>query len=385
VFSAPIAAVRVRRADIVAGLIAAEGVLRVTSLGQGGSAWSVDALSGVSWTPDADLRLLPAADGTLLVWRGLLHGRRSASAVLLGPKGQRLAGPFEVGPVLCTTSAGVAWIAPGSPGPARVLGRRWTDPLAREAVAVPAGRSASVVCGDHDVFVLGEGDDDLTASPFAPGDVATGAPVQAMADAEHADDERDHETFTAGDDLGLVRIGSSGVVTTRTIPAGGAPSPWHRLDRRLQAGDDVVAVDGDAGATWVVFEREVEDACGAGPAGASVHVLRVDRATGAESALDLAGVACDATRGPFWIASAPTATAVAWVERAGSSAAGSAPVRAIEVRVLASAARASRIALSADAVADEGCDQDGCFVAALVRPPGDDATRPERIAVLRYP
>src|SRR5580692_2622846 len=43
VFSAPIAAVRVNRELVVAGLVAAEGVVRVMGLRDGRTAWMVDA------------------------------------------------------------------------------------------------------------------------------------------------------------------------------------------------------------------------------------------------------------------------------------------------------------------------------------------------------
>src|ERR1700733_8502944 len=63
VFSAPIAANRLNHELVVAGLVAAEGVVRVMALGDGAPVWTVDALKGVSWIADADLRLQPARAG----------------------------------------------------------------------------------------------------------------------------------------------------------------------------------------------------------------------------------------------------------------------------------------------------------------------------------
>src|ERR1700722_922735 len=51
VFSAPIAAARVAHQDIVAGLVAADGVIRVMGLADGKAAWATDVLSGVAWAP----------------------------------------------------------------------------------------------------------------------------------------------------------------------------------------------------------------------------------------------------------------------------------------------------------------------------------------------
>src|ERR1700733_11419827 len=63
VFSAPIAAARTNQQFIVAGLVAAEGVVRAMSLTAGQPAWTVDAVRGVSWAADAALKMLPAGDG----------------------------------------------------------------------------------------------------------------------------------------------------------------------------------------------------------------------------------------------------------------------------------------------------------------------------------
>src|SRR5277367_1660687 len=112
VFSAPIAASRTHHQLVVAGLVAAAGVVRVMGLTAGQPAWTVDALRGVAWAPDAEMKLLPAADGVALVWRGLLAGKSGATLVVLGPNGEPRGEPLAVGAGSCTTADGVAWIDP---------------------------------------------------------------------------------------------------------------------------------------------------------------------------------------------------------------------------------------------------------------------------------
>jgi hypothetical protein len=393
VFSAPIAAARVAHQDIVAGLVAADGVIRVMGLADGKAAWATDVLSGVAWAPDAALHAQAAGDGGIaLVWRGPRSGKVGRTLVVVGPRGEIRSDPTEIGAAFCATADGLAWIDPRTSGPTRVLARPWSEPAARNVVSVASDRDASLVCGDHAVFVLGDGDDDLTATVFVPGGAPAVPPVVAIRDGDFGeDDEREHDAYTLGDDLGLVRVASSGAVALRELPRDGAPTPWRRLRQSLPANDDVVAVDGDAGATFLVFTRDAEEACpGIGSTAETVRALRVDRKTGAESFLDLAAADCDRSPGPFWIASAaPGGVTLGWVERATRLAAKAPPIAGASLRTVpqldAGALKARRIDLQADAVVDAGCDDRGCSLAALLRPAGADGTQPEPIAVVPYP
>src|SRR5208283_174791 len=107
------------------------------------------------------------------------------------------------------------------------------------------------------------------------------------------DDEREHDAYSIGDDLGLVRVGASGAVALRELPRGGAPGPWRKLKQALATDDDVVTVDGDATATLIVVTHDAEDACAeGGVASDSVRAIRVDRKTGEESIVALAPADC---------------------------------------------------------------------------------------------
>jgi hypothetical protein len=308
--------------------------------------------------------------------------------VLIGPRGELRGEPTEVGAAFCATADGLAWIDPRTSGPTRVLARRLGDAAAREVLSVSPDRDPALVCGDHAVVVLGDGDDDLTATAFVPG-AAAKPRVVAIRDADFGDDdEREHDAYTLGDDLGLVRVGSSGAVALREIPRDSVPTAWRRLKQTIPPDDDVVAVDGDADATLIAFTHDADDACpGIGSTAESVWVLRVDRKTGAESLLSLAPADCDRSPGPFWIAAAsPGGPTVAWVERTTKLPAKAAPIAGVALRTIAAGGtKGRRIELVADAVVDAGCDDRACSLAALVRPADGDGMQPEAISVFSYP
>jgi hypothetical protein len=392
VFSAPIAASRAAHQSIVAGLVAGEGVVRAMGMVDVHPVWAADVLTGVVWAPDAELRAQAAGDGGVaLVWRGPRSGKIGRTLVAVGPRGEIRGEPTEIGAALCATGDGLAWIDARTRGPTRVLARGWSEPAGRNVVSVASDRDATLVCGDHVVFVLGDGDDDLTATVFVPGGGAPKAPAVALRDADFGDDdEREHDAYTVGDDLGLVRVGSSGAVALREVPHDGAPDSWRRLKESLPPDDDVVAVDGNADATFIVFTHDADAACpGIGSTAESVRALRVDRKTGAESLLDLAAADCDRAAGPFWIAAdAPGGLTIGWVERATRLAAKAPPIAGVSLRTIPSGGgvmKPRRIELQADAVVDAGCDDQGCSLAALLRPAGADGMQPEPIAVIGYP
>ncbi len=386
-FSAPIAAVQAGGVQVVAGLVAAEGVVRVVGLRAGHAYWTADAPGKATWAPDAEIKLSLAGDGVALVSRGL-GAKSDRTIVLLGPHGEIRGEPMAIGAAFCATAAGLAWVDPRPVGAVRVRARTWSGAQANEVVAIAPDRRPALVCGDRQVFVLGDGDDDLTLTTFVPGDSGASPPIVAIRDADFRDDdEREHYTYSMGDDLGLLRIADSGSIAMREIPKGGAPTPWRRLKHALSEDDDVVAVDGDAASTFLVFTRETDGACpGVGSTAEGVRVLRIDRATGQESVIDLARPDCDRSRGPFWIAPAPGAPVIAWVERATKVSPMAAAIRGLATRALrVDGVKSGLIDIEADALVDGGCDDSGCFAAALVREPGSDGMRPAPIVALAYP
>jgi len=385
-FSAPIAMAQAGGLRVVAGLAATDHVIRAVGSRAGRPSWVVDALHNVTWSPDAEIRLFRAGEGVALVSRGL-GGKGERTLVLIGPDGELGGEPLAVGAAFCATADGLAWVDPRREGALQVQARTWSRPAAHEATAIAPDRRPALVCGDHAVFVLGDGDDDLTLTTFVPGDAGARPPIVAIRDADFREEERDHYAYSSGDELGLVRVGDAGSIATREVRAEGAPTPWRRVKHTLSEDDDVVAVDGDAKTTLVVFTHETGDACpGVGSTAEAVRVLRIDRASGEESLQDLAPPDCDASRGPFWIAAAPGAAAVAWVNRATRVTPTEAAIRGLETRSLRSdGVKAGRVGVVADALADGGCDDSGCSAAVLVRPPGGDGMQPAPIAIIAYP
>jgi hypothetical protein len=387
VFSAPIAALRVHHELVVAGLVAAEGVVRVTALTEAQPAWTVDALRGVAWVADADLKLQPAGDGVALVWRGIRGAKTSATLVLLGPNGEVRGDAVPVGAGWCTTAEGVAWLDPRGNGPAHVRSRAWDQANAHDVAALPADRAPTLICGDHDAFLLGEGDDDLTAIVFSPADGAARPQIMAIRDRDFGDDdEREHEVFTVGDDLGLVRVGGAGTVYVRQVSHGHA-SPWHRLKHALSEDDDIVAVDGDSTSTFVVYTREATDPCAGSESGAlTVRAMRIDRQTGDDVTVSLMPGDCDTTPGPFWVDGTSGASVVAWTRRKARPASDGAPIDSLVYRVFeGDRPREGHFDVEADALVEGGCDETGCYGAALGRGPGNDGGLPEPIVALAYP
>jgi hypothetical protein len=74
---------------------------------------------------------------------------------------------------------------------------------------------------------------------------------------------------------------------------------------------------------------------------------------------------------------------VAWARRRAPSGPGVA-IRGRKYPVL-DGAREGEIDPPADAVAGAGCDESGCYAAALIRPAEGDGGAPEAIAGFRYP
>jgi hypothetical protein len=386
-FSGPIAAARTSFGTVVAGFVATEGVVRVTSLGPGGPQWSLDAVRDATWAADADVKLEAAEDGVVLLWRSGRAERRAGTLVVIGHDGKPRGGPEDVGVAECATDDGLTWIDPAANGPYRVRSRSWADAAPRDRMTVPLDRTPTLVCDDRSAFVLGDGDD-LTAARVGEGGATEDARV-VLRGADFAEDELEHDAFAVDGKLELLRISNSGAMAMREIPLEGPPGPWRKLKHRLSEEDDIVAVDGDATTTFAVFTREAEDACPATASpGLRLRALRIDRVGGAESMVDLAAASCEEVPAPIWIDTPRGAPPiVAWAEQTSRTRAGAPAVRAFAYRVtrVDGAGRLQRIALDAEAIVDAGCRDGSCSAAALLSPPDGDASKPMAIAVIEYP
>ena len=385
-FSAPIAATRiVGGAVLVAGLVVPRATIAVTRIEPGGrTAFTVDILRDVKWSQDVELRLYPAADGAVAVWRGLVQGKTVRQMVTLGPRGEVKGAPLEIGAAACATEDEMAWTERGNAGITRVRARKWAGTEPRDVASVAAERDPLLICGAHRVLVLGEGENDMTLST-----TASLAPLVVMRAKDFGDDEaRDHGEYTVGDDLGIVRVASSGALAFREL-RGDALGPWKKLTRTIARDDDVVAADGDARSAMMVYTRDDSERCGADAGGlaTSVHAVQIDRATGAEALVEIAPAECGKDLGPFWTGSAGGKMVVAWAERVPKRDATSAPIAGLAFRTLdgKAATPVTHLARPADAIVDAGCDKERCYAVALARAPGTDDMLPEVAQVITYP
>jgi hypothetical protein len=396
VFSRPIAALRVGQETVVAGFVAHERSIRVVGLRGSDPPWTTDALRDVASAPDAEISILPAAKGGVAVWwRSPGPGRRAGALVILGPAGELLRGPIDVGGAVCATDSGLAWLSPDEGGPHHVFALAWGDAGAHDVMTVPTDRAASLVCGDRVAFVVIDSDEDVKVSSLRPAEATLGPPVIVERAGDFPDDDLDRETVAIADDLEIVHLSSAGEAAIRRVSPAGATTAWRKLRHRFSADEDLVMVDGDARELRVLSTREGEAECpeSRGP-GVALALFRFERGSGTESSVPLAPAACDWTPGSPWMASPSEAgtVVVAWAERRADAPRGSA-ITGLSYRVLGPGAlQGGRIDLDADEVVDGACDDRVCFAAALVRPPVDDrsngdgaAPAPESIAVLQFP
>jgi hypothetical protein len=308
--------------------------------------------------------------------------------VVLGANGEVQKAPVDVGPAACATEDGVAWIEREHDGITRVRQRAWSADSTDELATLSRDRDPELVCAAHRTFALGEGEDDLTVTVASRSGARS--PVVVLRDHDFpGDEEREHDVYTVGDTLGVVRVGESGALAVREV-TDEVPSPWRRLTTKVMRDDDVVGVDADGHSLIVVFTRDEGDRCGGAPA-LSVHALVERRSAeeggGSESQIELAPVDCDHDPSPFWTGVLERGFVVAWVERGHKVDALAAPIAGVAYRLVGdvSAASLERVAVAADELAPAGCDKTRCYAAALVRLPQTDDTQPEPIRLIAYP
>jgi hypothetical protein len=333
--------------------------------------------------------------------------------------------PFAIGSAACTTDDGQAWLDQGAHGATRLRVWPWEATAPTDVLTIPADRDPELVCAAARVFALAGGEEDVTATRALGGDAGAPVPILRTKDFPR-EDEREHDAYTVGDTLGLVRMGDSGTLALREWAPGGL-GPWRTLQTKIAPDDDIVAVDADAESVVIVFTHEVGEGCGEGAATA-VRALRVRRgstdAGPSEAQLELGAPQCDRDPGPFWTGVVGGAVMVGWAERghaparraepaartsdggaseAGDSAgsgreASPAPIAGFSYAAVSDAAvdgagsvpdggkgpLAKHVDLTADEIVSAGCDKDRCYAAALIRPPGQDGMEPEAIRVLSY-
>lgn len=387
--SNPIAAARGENGDVVvAGLDVAMASIRVQRInGRDEVTADKTVLRGVRWSSESDLKMVPAAGGVAITWRGLRNGKLVRQLLVLGPDLAAKGEPIDVSAASCATQDAL-WFTDGK----HVNARPWAGSSSRSPL--PKDKDAALVCGAHRAFALLDEDDGTSIVMLGAHDggaPSTGA-VSLLREADFGEDEqRERAEFTVGDDVGVVRLATSGTVTLREVRAG-TPAPLRTLRTTIPRDDDVVAVDASPKILAVVFTEETAGACprtGGGDAPSSIRVkaLRIDRATFEESVVELAPGTCGREVGPFFTSALGDAVSVAWVERVPVAGQARAPIAGLTHRTVPATGAPGELAhvdQAADGLVDAGCDGARCYAVALARRPGMDAMIPGLARVIRY-
>ncbi|HEY2517542.1 MAG TPA: hypothetical protein VGI39_42000, partial [Polyangiaceae bacterium] len=254
---------------------------------------------------------------------------------------------------------------------------RFSEPLLDEM---------TLACGGERAYAVAEGDEGTATRVFAVGGTETHGPLVTLPPGTLGrDEERDLLPWAEGGDLGFVRIAAGGGVQAGELH-GSELAPTHAEPARIAPEDDVVALDATAHDVIVVTTHDESDKCPEGRGGDSVHALRIPRAGGAASALEISKGECSRDVGPFWSNVLGGALVAGWVERGSKPGRTNAPITGFAYRVFgAEGAGTKRVAQPADFVADAGCDSSRCYAVALVREPGADGMKPEAMKILAYP
>lgn len=412
--SAPIAAARGEQGDVVvAGLDVLASAIRVQRISAKDEVIGERTIfDGMKWSSESELKVVPAAGGVAVTWRGLRSGKLVRQMLLLGPDLAPKGEPHDVAAASCATRDAL-WFTDGK----RVTSRPWTGSTTRSEL--PKDKDAALVCGTHRAFALLDEEDgtsllllggssagDAGASDAGASNAATtdaggrgrdggssaSVTVHLLKESEFGEDEqRERSEYTVGDDVGVVRLSVAGAVSMREVK-GSTPGPLHKLKTTIPRDDDVVAVDASPRAVVVVFTEDVGEACpkdgsSATTASTRVKALRIDRTTFEESIVELSPGACGREVGPFFTGALGDSVSVAWVERVPVAGQPKAPVAGLAHRTVPASGPAgdlARIDQPADALVDGGCDGTRCYAVALARRDGMDAMVPGLARVLRY-
>ncbi|HEX7665549.1 MAG TPA: hypothetical protein VF407_13580 [Polyangiaceae bacterium] len=379
IFSSPIAAAHVGKGAVYfVGLVAARGVYELTRVEPNGTAaWSIDAMSDVKWSSDAEVKVFASpGGGAFVLGRGMRSGKLVRELVNVDGTGKIVGAAEPMKSDGCSTLDGFAYLREN--GDKSIAATHdFTGAPPRDLFKLKVDGDHELLCGDHAVFALTH-DDALTLER------AGAAPTVLLG--EH-DDSDDVEEFTVGDDVGVINV-KQGTVSLREIGAQ-KNAPWKKI-AVLPEGAEVGLVDADANDIFVIFTQEAHDAtCPNGSQAARLSTLHVPRSGGDAHTHSLGMLACDSDDGPFFTGfSHKNGTSrfyVGWPERRPPES-GQPPIANLAYVTFQNdqPSDVRRIAVEADALTDAGCDDDGCYAAALERVPGTDGMVPGPIRILKF-
>ena len=380
IFSAPIAASHGGGGDVYfAGLIAARNVFELTKIQPDGStAWSVDAVSDVHWSSDADVRVFASPNsGAFVLGRGTRGGKLVREIVSVDASGKIRAPAEPMKSEACATANGVAALRESGEH-ATVILRDFAGGPPRDLFSLHAAGDHELVCGDHAIFGVTH-DDALTLERST-------APAVVLAN-DH-DDAEDVEEVAAADDFAAVSVHDS-TLSLRNV-VGDKAGAWKKIGK-LPASADIAVLDADASDLYVIYTEEThEGSCVGGGSPSKLAAMHVPRAGGDAHLHTLGTLGCDSDDGPFFTGflhkNGSSRFVVAWPERRAPHS-GEAPISALAYVTIEAdkVADVERLTLDADAVTEAGCDDEACYAAALMRVEGTDGMVPGPAKILRYP
>lgn len=382
--SAPIAAAHATGGDVlVAGLDVPGKAIHLLRIGASDEVRAQGTVfDDVKWSSESDLKVIAAASGGAAVtWRGLRSGKMGRALAIVDSGIARKGAPVEVSGPSCATRDAI-WFTDGK----RAHAKTWAG--ATIDVDLPKEKEASLVCGTTRAWAFLEEDEGTSFLPLAGADGGRASTVTLIRESDFGEDEqRERSEYTVGDDLGVVRLASSGALAFREVKEG-VVGALKKARTRIPHDDDVVAVDASPKALVVVFTQDASSTCPDGQASTKVSAVRIERGgAGEETPLELSTGTCSREVGPFFTNAVGEGVAVAWVERVPVAGKPKPPIVALAhafVPAAGAAQTVKRIDVAADALVDAGCDVERCYAAALERKAGTDGMVPGPIRVLRY-
>ncbi len=380
IFSAPIAAAHAKDgAAFFVGYVAARNTFAITRIEKNNLvAWTLDAISDVHWSTDADVHVFAAPDGgAFVVGRGIRNKKFIREIVAITADGKLRAPAEALGGEACATSDGVASVREEN-GKSRVALRSFAGGAPHDLFSLRGEGEHEIICAEHAVYAVTHEDAVTLEHAGSP-------PLQLLGEHDTSDDT---EEFATGDDFGMINVGS-GAVFARDVGTQSAGA-WRTLGVLPESGD-LVSGDADPSDLYVLYTQDVKDnSCPGGGSPARLTAIHAARSGGDGHTHPLATLACDSDDGPFFTGFSHRNNisnfVVAWPERRGSQS-GLPPISGLAYVVLAGdkVSDVKRIAVDADALVDAGCDADACYAAALARVSGTDGMVPGPARIVRYP
>lgn len=356
-------------AIFVAGLVAASRTIVLSHYDAKGTLVGVtDAFSDVDWVSGVELRVYVGTSGIAVAYRGPIAKTNGHHVRLFDPSGKPRGDAFDVDGVPCVEKDALITMDHG-------VGKIATHPLggAAAVLGLASVPDAMLACGDAKAYLLDEGDDGLAVRGIE--ETAT----KNVAAGDGDDEPREHPAYTVGDELSLVIVTTGGTMKV-VAPFDATP----REVGKLHDDEDIVAVDGDAKRTFVVYSKDDLTRCGSEGLVSDVFVRVFPRDGSKTTSEEVIKAACDTDVGPFWTGEAGGKTVIAWGERSSKRPAGAPPVTALGYHVLGEPG-VQHVTLSAEDVVFADCAGAKCWAATIERPTGTDGMAPGKARLVSFP